>query len=236
MNLYNYIKSTSLHDVTSTTFEEYHAATVCLQDLNPRQRGFFLDPTNGLRLEINILQAERGSSIRQELSAINDLLSNYRYGAPKGLGKIAFSQTTADAIPIIFRYDSSNIPDPLLEHRRFAGLISAVDELSMENSLPNWDGYEAKPILRSVRDEAVRLIKMLPSDIPLPEVSPEPLGTIAFEWYKAKNNLFIASVSGKGIVEYAGLYGIGNRDYGTARIENTFPKIVSYHIRRLFED
>lgn len=236
MNSYNYIKSTHLQDVTSTTFEEYHAATVCLQDLNPRQRGFFLDPTNALRLEINIPQAEQDSSIRQESSAINDLFSNYRYGTPKGLGKIAFLQTTADAIPIIFRYDSSHIPDQLLEYRRFAGLILAVDELSMENSLPNWDGYEANPILRSVRDEAVRLIKMLPSDLPLPDVSPEPLGTIAFEWYKAKDNLFIASVSGKGIVEYAGLYGIGNRDYGTARIENTFPKIVSYHIRRLFED
>jgi hypothetical protein len=231
MNSYNYFKkSTSLHDITSTTFEEYHAATVCLQDLNARQGDIFQDPTNGLRLEIDILQVEQDFSVRQMSSAIND------YGTPKGLGKIAFLQTTADAIPIIFRYDSSNIPDPLLEHRRFAGLISAVDELSMENSLPNWDGYEAKPILRSVRDEAVRLIKMLPSDIPLPDVSPEPLGTIAFEWYKAKDNLFIASVSGKGIVEYAGLYGTGNRDYGTTRIENTFPRIVSYHIRRLFED
>ena len=236
MNSHDYIKSTPLLDVTSTTFEEYHAATVCLLDLNPRQRGFFLDPTNGLRLGINIPQEEQDSSIHQESSAINDLLNNYRYGAPKGLDKIAFLQTTADAIPIIFRYDLSYIPDPLFEDGRFAGLTSAINELTMDYSLPNWDGYEAKPILRSVRDEAVRLIKMLPSDIPLPEVSPEPLGTIAFEWYKAKNNLFIVSVSGKGIVEYAGLYGIGNRDYGTARIENTFPKIVSYHIRRLFED
>ena len=77
---------------------------------------------------------------------------------------------------------------------------------------------------------------MLPSDLPLPDALPEPLGSIAFEWYKAKDKVFVASVSGKGIVEYAGLYGIGNRDYGTARIENTFPKIVSHHIRRLFED
>jgi len=236
MNSYNYFKkSTSQHDITST-FEEYHAATVCLQDLNARQRDIFQNPTNGLRLEIDILQAGQDFSVRQESSAINDLLNNYRYGTPKGLDKIAFLQTTADTIPIIFRYDLSHIPYQFFEDRRFVGLISAVDELSMENSSPNWDGYEAKPILRSVRDEAVRLIKMLPSDLPLPEVSPEPLGTIAFEWYKAKDNLFIASVSGKGIVEYAGLYGIGNRDYGTARIENTFPKIVSYHIRRLFED
>lgn len=236
MNSYNYFKrSTPLHDITST-FEEYRAATVCLRDLNARQRDIFQDPRNGLRLEIDILQAEQDFSVSKESSAINDLLSNYRYGAPKGLGEIAFLQTTADATPIIFRYDSSYIPDPLFEDERFAGLTSAINELTMDYSLPNWDGYEAKPILRSVRDEAVRLIKMLPSDIPLPEVSPEPLGTIAFEWYKAKDYLFIASVSGKGIVEYAGLYGIGNRDYGTARIENTFPKIVSYHIRRLFED
>lgn len=237
MNLNNYIKKPTFSaDITSTAFEEYQAAEACLHDLNVLGMGTFLNRSHGFRLEANIPMVEQDFSVSLKPLAINDLLSNYRYGIPKGLGQIPSFKTSADVIPFTFRYVPSYVPDLMLEDGELAGLISAIDELTMNCSEPNWDGYEAKPILRSVRDEAVRLIKMLPIDLPLPEASPEPMGTVAFEWYKAKDYLFIASVAGRGIVEYAGLYGIGNSDYGTARIEHAFPKTIAYHIRRLFED
>jgi len=226
-------KLISLPDNTSTAFEEYHAATECLRNLNAPEWGIYQDPADGLRLEFNMLETGKDSSIRQDICGpFND----YLYKQPKSLDKIKFSQTTAATLCTIFRYVPSHISDQLFKDRRLDEMISTLYDLLVDYSLPNWDGYEAKPISRSVHDDAVRFIKMLPSDLPLPDALPEPLGSIAFEWYKAKDKVFVASVSGKGIVEYAGLYGIGNRDYGTARIENTFPKIVSHHIRRLFED
>jgi hypothetical protein len=49
----------------------------------------------------------------------------------------------------------------------------------------NWDGYGASPISDQARRHASLFIDMIeaaPSGVPIPEVSPTPSGTIAFEW------------------------------------------------------
>ena len=49
----------------------------------------------------------------------------------------------------------------------------------------NWDGYGAASISDQARRHALLFIDMIeaaPSGVPIPEVSPTPSGTVAFEW------------------------------------------------------
>jgi hypothetical protein len=49
----------------------------------------------------------------------------------------------------------------------------------------NWDGYGASSISDQTRRNARQLIDIIeatPGSLPIPEISPVPSGTIAFEW------------------------------------------------------
>ncbi len=116
---------------------------------------------------------------------------------------------------------------------RVARLISSIQNLCQEYSAQGWDGYDAQPIDRSACDEAMRFVRLLPFNIDLPEVLPEPTGAIALEWYKNKDLVFVASLSGNGIIEYAGLFGAGNKSYGSERLGGFMPQIILHHIHRI---
>lgn len=47
---------------------------------------------------------------------------------------------------------------------------------------PNWDGYGASPISTEAKENALRAIKSLLPVAPTPEISPNPNGTLSFEW------------------------------------------------------
>lgn len=98
----------------------------------------------------------------------------------------------------------------------------------------NWDGYDAKRVSVGAYLEAMKLAELLPSEIPLPEVSPEPSGDIAFEWYKGKRFLLVLSVEGNNTINYAGLFGSTNRIYGSEYFSDELPTRVLKMIQRLF--
>jgi hypothetical protein len=59
----------------------------------------------------------------------------------------------------------------------------SVDEFAQLRE--NWDGYGASPISDQAHENARRFIDLIeaaPFDVPAPEVSPQPSGTISFEW------------------------------------------------------
>jgi hypothetical protein len=47
---------------------------------------------------------------------------------------------------------------------------------------PNWDGYGALPISVEAKDNALKAIESLLPVAPTPEISPNPNGTLSFEW------------------------------------------------------
>lgn len=71
--------------------------------------------------------------------------------------------------------------------------------------------------------EATRLLEALPASIPQPDISTEPNGAIAFEWYRDKNNVFVISTNGTGSIEYAALLGFGNEVHGRVNFAGDFP-------------
>ena len=46
----------------------------------------------------------------------------------------------------------------------------------------NWDGFGAVPVLPEITDLAAAILFSLPPNVPAPEVSANPNGTVSFEW------------------------------------------------------
>ena len=98
----------------------------------------------------------------------------------------------------------------------------------------NWDGYGAMPISRETYSEARKLLRMMPSSLPRPDISAEPDGEITFEWYKEKYSVVVISVGGNNLITYAGLFGKSNKIHGTEYFADELPEIICHCIRRLF--
>jgi len=112
-------------------------------------------------------------------------------------------------------------------------LYSEVYRVYHECSEQDWDSYDGMPISDKTFWEAVKLICLLPQDLPSPEVMPEPTGEIAFEWYKDRKHVFVISVGGKERISYAGLFGRHSQTHGVEYLPDRFPQSIINNIRRL---
>lgn len=108
-------------------------------------------------------------------------------------------------------------------------LVEIVKECSSEN----WDGYGAHAITGGAYEEAKKIINILPSSIPAPELVPEPNGEIGFEWRKGKGRVFVISVGGNYLITYAGIF-FGNKVHGSEYFEDNFPFAIRQYLRRLY--
>jgi len=115
-------------------------------------------------------------------------------------------------------------------------VLQSLDEVFDECSEEGWDGYDALPITKYAYIEAKRLIESLPlTSFPIPEVVPEPSGEIGLEWYREARQVFVASVSGRNEIVYAGLLGV-NKLHGTEYFGNSLPSIILENLKRLYRD
>lgn len=96
----------------------------------------------------------------------------------------------------------------------------------------NWDGYGASPICHSTYNQALRFLQALPKGCPLPEVSADPDGEIAFEWFVAPRWEFSVSFAPDGRLSFAGLFG-PNTTYGTECFLDEIPEGIIYNLRRV---
>lgn len=118
--------------------------------------------------------------------------------------------------------------------QRLDQIKSSLSQILRDCSKSNWDGYNASPISKRAFFEAIKLLEMLPSGIPYPEIVPEPTGDIGLEWYKRKQFAIVISVSGKNLLTYAGLFGAGNETHGTENFTESVPITIIKNLRRLF--
>lgn len=75
--------------------------------------------------------------------------------------------------------------------------------------------------------EATQLLQALPEGIPLADITTEPSGAIAFEWYKDEKNTFVISTNGTGSLEYAAIVGSGNEMHGRVNFAGDFPSTLN---------
>jgi hypothetical protein len=75
-----------------------------------------------------------------------------------------------------------------------AAVISKIWAAFEEAGEDNWDGEggQGMDVLSALR--AADLIRALPDNFPLPEITVEPDGEISFDWIESRNRLFSLSV------------------------------------------
>lgn len=96
-----------------------------------------------------------------------------------------------------------------------------------------WGGSDEEAVQQEVVDEAEELIQSLPSKYQAPEIIPEPSGAIALEWTFGQFRTIVLSVSGKGMIEYAGLSGRNNQFFGKRVFTGELPDDIYRHMTAL---
>src|SRR6267142_2478749 len=77
-------------------------------------------------------------------------------------------------------------------------LIAEIHELAKECGEPNWDGHGASAVFRAAVLLSEDFVLALPDWIPLPELSPEPDGSISLDWIQSRTCQFSVSVGTTG--------------------------------------
>ncbi len=111
----------------------------------------------------------------------------------------------------------------------FQNLASLMESCSSDN----WDGYDAKAIDFDSYSEATRFAQTFPKTIPLPDVTVEPDGEIAFEWYRQPRRVFSISIGSRNVITFAGLFGL-NKVNGEEYFGDEIPKTILDNLERLY--
>ncbi|QOJ24696.1 MAG: hypothetical protein HRU78_14490 [Gammaproteobacteria bacterium] len=102
----------------------------------------------------------------------------------------------------------------------------------MECNQNNWNGYDSIPINPNALLRAWDYARNLPKEIPIPEVTPEPDGEMALEWYGKDGSVFSISFGESDTISYAGLFSDKTKTYGVERLDSENKKILEEFITR----
>lgn len=115
-------------------------------------------------------------------------------------------------------------------------LLNRIYEVAAECSCASWDGEEGAAISPAVVNRAIHFIRVLPEDMTLPEVGPEPDGSISFDWIVGRARVFSVSVGMTNRLAYAWIDGT-DRGHGVSRFYgDTAPVRVLDGVRELMHD
>jgi hypothetical protein len=103
----------------------------------------------------------------------------------------------------------------------FGGLsaaISSLRELADDCARDDWDGDGAVALEPAAVANAERFLRALPEGIAMPECSPEPDGSVSFDWAESRCRLFSVSVSSSNRLAFAWLDG-SDKGHGVSRFD-----------------
>ena len=98
---------------------------------------------------------------------------------------------------------------------------------------PNWDGYNAQPVIRYTYHNAQRFLLSFPFGIPTPSVGAEPDGHITLEWHHSRRRTLSVSISPDDELHYAALLGPGTC-CGTEPFFGEIPRFILDLIGRVY--
>lgn len=120
---------------------------------------------------------------------------------------------------------SFSLAEPYREAR------AELDAARTEATVEDWDGHGARPMSLASYELAKRFLGALPTWSPPPEVSVDPDGEVALDWFGEKCLLSI-SVGPKGELSYAGAFGV-SRVSGEEYFTDEIPDAIVETLRRL---
>ena len=122
----------------------------------------------------------------------------------------------------------------ILVSRSKQATLDQLDGVFARCSGENWDGYSAAPVTPEAYQKAKQLILSLPANLPLPEVSAEPDGHVALEWYRSPRHTLSVSVSPSAELHYAALLPGPSKAYGTEPFSGDVPRRILELIKGAF--
>lgn len=128
--------------------------------------------------------------------------------------------------------------DATFEHSQalFGSKAEAIDELFrtiIECSVDGWDGYGAAALNYRAAQTAANFIRVLPQDVSIPEVSPEPDGSIGLDWIESPSRVFSVSFGAGSRLAYAWLDGT-DRGHAVARFDGeAIPRRILEGIKQI---
>jgi hypothetical protein len=99
------------------------------------------------------------------------------------------------------------------------GVLSMICEIEKECGFADWDGYGALPVSELHALKAKNFVKHLPMHIPMPEVSPEPDGSLSLDWTTSRSRRFSVSIGSSDRLAYAWIDG-SDRGHAVARFDS----------------
>jgi len=91
------------------------------------------------------------------------------------------------------------------QNRRLS--LDSLIELYRDAASPNWNGYGAEGVSFEAYCKADSLLRLLPSGLPIPDLSAHPDGEIAFEWRVPPRKILTISVGSRNAMTYACIFG-----------------------------
>jgi hypothetical protein len=122
-------------------------------------------------------------------------------------------------------------PSPAAGQRK-REILGALSSALSGAGEAGWDGYAAKPADSDAFIHALRLLDMLPSSTPLPEITVDTDGDIALEWDRGARRLFSVRVSRDGRIYFAGLVDY-DTFHGSQQLREGIPDAISRGISRV---
>ncbi len=116
-----------------------------------------------------------------------------------------------------------------------ATAISQIWQLQRECATRDWDGYGAEPVSEVAAGLAQDFIRALPDGYPLPEIAPEPDGSLSLDWISSRDRLFSVSVGKRNRLAFAWLDG-SDSGHGVANFDRELvPQKILDGVRDVFE-
>lgn len=88
-----------------------------------------------------------------------------------------------------------------------ASVLSQIQALVTERARSGWDANEAEPVSECAAIRAADFICALPEGFPLPELAPEPDGSISLDWIRSRNWILSLSIGTSDRLPYAWVEG-----------------------------
>ena len=138
-------------------------------------------------------------------------------------------------IDIAIKRAAKHSHEALSQDAHFKVLLNELAMVVGNCSCDNWDGYGAQPIPRSAILEALTLLKLIKGlyYILPDEITAEPDGSIALDWYGTNNKVYSVSVGGNGSLVFSGRFADGGSLFGVHPFSNKLPETLADSIGRI---
>ncbi len=130
--------------------------------------------------------------------------------------------------------ENATVSDSLLRVLKQEAILQLLKTV-LDASQDNWDGYNAASADVSGIPYAINFINDLSPDYPLPEISIDNDGEIAFDWDCGPRRIFSVRIRRDGSLNYAGLLGQSSF-HGAEIMRSGIPYLITEGIDRVIRN